>query len=100
MQQEKVQAEKREERWPWKHHQAGQRDVTRSRRCTMSQRRLSGSPDEELCPAHPPHTLKGRSRPSMEDMLHGGLHRDLHAENPIQVKIILRRIQDPWKDVG
>src|SRR5436190_19462647 len=68
MRREKMQVKKREERWPWTHHQDGRRDVTRSHRCTMSQLRLSGSQGEEPCPVHLPHTLKWRNHPSTEDL--------------------------------
>jgi hypothetical protein len=91
---------KMKEQNPGRHHQSDPRDETRSHRCMMLQLRSSGSQDEDLHPAHLPHTYRWRSHLSTRDLLQRALHKAPHIQGHIQVKTILRRITGPWKEVG
>ena len=92
--------QKTAEQRPGKHYQSELSGGIPLPRCTMSRPRLSDSQNEDPYPAAQAHTCGLKNRPLTGGLRQNGVHRDLHPGRHIPVMITLRRIKNPWKDLG
>jgi hypothetical protein len=88
------------EQRPGKHHQSVLKGGIPLPRCTMSRLRLGDSQNEGPYLAPQSHTCSLKNRLLTGDLRQNKVHRDLHAGLHIPAMITLRRLKDPWKDLG